>query len=161
VLDELEPGRVVVDLYREPRNAEVCDRRLPELGSDAAPAEVGANPDLDPSGVGLAAVPPPIGGSEGDQVVVLDPDPRAAPGAIGLAKPAVAKPLRCPDRRWSKLEEQVGGLLRVAWPERSDRPGDSATLGGRGAIAQLGERLDRTQEVVGSSPTSSIRSLSN
>jgi hypothetical protein len=30
----------------------------------------------------------------------------------------------------------------------------------RGAIAQLEERLDRTQEVVGSSPTSSIRSLS-
>ena len=28
-------------------------------------------------------------------------------------------------------------------------------LDARGAIAQLGERLDRTQEVVGSSPTSS------
>ena len=27
---------------------------------------------------------------------------------------------------------------------------------GRGAIAQLGERLDRTQEVAGSSPASSI-----
>ena len=31
-----------------------------------------------------------------------------------------------------------------------------ATLSRRGAIAQLGERLDRTQEVVGSSPASSI-----
>ena len=31
-----------------------------------------------------------------------------------------------------------------------------ATLGRRGAIAQLGERLDRTQEVAGSSPASSI-----
>ena len=29
-------------------------------------------------------------------------------------------------------------------------------MGGRGAIAQLGERLDRTQEVGGSSPPSSI-----
>ena len=31
-----------------------------------------------------------------------------------------------------------------------------ATLRRRGAIAQLGERLDRTQEVAGSSPASSI-----
>src|SRR4051794_1673339 len=31
----------------------------------------------------------------------------------------------------------------------------------RGAIAQLEERLDRTQEVVGSSPTSSIRSIAS
>src|SRR5204863_10030422 len=31
-----------------------------------------------------------------------------------------------------------------------------ATLSRRGAIAQLGERLDRTQEVAGSSPASSI-----
>src|SRR3954449_6165307 len=30
---------------------------------------------------------------------------------------------------------------------------------GHGAIAQLGERLDRTQEVVGSSPTSSMREV--
>src|SRR5918992_5403372 len=32
-----------------------------------------------------------------------------------------------------------------------------ATMGEPGAIAQLGERLDRTQEVAGSSPASSIR----
>src|SRR5829696_3025234 len=32
----------------------------------------------------------------------------------------------------------------------------AATMRGRGAIAQLGERLDRTQEVGGSSPPSSI-----
>jgi hypothetical protein len=29
----------------------------------------------------------------------------------------------------------------------------------RGAIAQLGERLDRTQEVAGSSPASSMKDL--
>ena len=29
----------------------------------------------------------------------------------------------------------------------------------RGAIAQLGERLDRTQEVAGSSPASSIQTI--
>ena len=32
----------------------------------------------------------------------------------------------------------------------------AATMRARGAIAQLGERLDRTQEVGGSSPPSSI-----
>jgi hypothetical protein len=37
----------------------------------------------------------------------------------------------------------------------------SATLGARGAIAQLGERLDRTQEVAGSSPASSINTAAN
>src|SRR5215213_12008624 len=38
-------------------------------------------------------------------------------------------------------------------------PDCPATIGTarRGAIAQLGERLDRTQEVAGSSPASSIR----
>jgi hypothetical protein len=39
-------------------------------------------------------------------------------------------------------------ILRVAGRQTSNRP--------RGAIAQLGERLDRTQEVRGSNPLSSI-----
>ena len=70
----------------------------------------------------------------------------------------------------------VGGTLTILaallWPRLSPRwPGstgsntsrggrnltrEAATLGSRGAIAQLGERLDRTQEVAGSSPASSI-----
>jgi hypothetical protein len=39
---------------------------------------------------------------------------------------------------------------------RPDSTPDEATLFGPGAIAQLGERLDRTQEVAGSSPASSM-----
>ena len=42
--------------------------------------------------------------------------------------------------------------------KRGKRPPGELESGGRGAIAQLGERLDRTQEVSGSNPLSSITS---
>ena len=46
------------------------------------------------------------------------------------------------------LHDPVHGVMRLS----------AATIGTQtyGAIAQLGERLDRTQEVAGSSPASSI-----
>jgi hypothetical protein len=54
----------------------------------------------------------------------------------------------------SRAHAKLGGLTR-----RSARLIIKQTFGypcRRGAIAQLGERLDRTQEVAGSSPASSI-----
>ena len=56
-------------------------------------------------------------------------------------------------------KEMASGSRRQAAREARRRrpgPGAEATLDVRGAIAQLGERLDRTQEVGGSSPPSSI-----
>ena len=51
---------------------------------------------------------------------------------------------------------EVAPAVRAALaPQRRSRQPDRATLFPRGAIAQLGERLDRTQEVSGSSPLSS------
>ena len=44
-------------------------------------------------------------------------------------------------------------------PETAGRPGRVGKIRALGAIAQLGERLDRTQEVSGSSPLSSIAAL--
>ena len=55
--------------------------------------------------------------------------------------------------------EQSGQTIREGRPmergRRTRRRDGGATLSRRGAIAQLGERLDRTQEVAGSSPASS------
>src|SRR4051794_24519259 len=70
-------------------------------------------------------------------------DPGA--GATGSAAVTVASAIRLSVRRGAE-EKQLGS---GAAPYRS-------YTCRRGAIAQLGERLDRTQEVVGSSPTSSI-----
>ena len=54
---------------------------------------------------------------------------------------------------------QADGARRPAGRAPSGRPAAAGgTLGRRGAIAQLGERLDRTQEVAGSSPASSTES---
>jgi hypothetical protein len=62
-----------------------------------------------------------------------------------------------------ELPRELTGLtLRSAWPPVLNRTSVWNVLNGRlhfpdrGAIAQLGERLDRTQEVAGSSPASSI-----
>ena len=44
-------------------------------------------------------------------------------------------------------------------PETVQRSGRIGKIGALGAIAQLGERLDRTQEVSGSSPLSSIAAM--
>ena len=56
-----------------------------------------------------------------------------------------------PRRRPATLPDPTGTpSRRAASAERA-----AGTLGARGAIAQLGERLDRTQEVSGSSPLSS------
>jgi hypothetical protein len=69
-------------------------------------------------------------------------------------------PFRRPvGRRVHHLRPSVRGTT-TAETGCPDRAQEAATLRRPGAIAQLGERLDRTQEVVGSSPTSSIRSLS-
>src|SRR6266576_1648469 len=52
---------------------------------------------------------------------------------------------------------QAGGTCRCSRLGAAFRPaGRRLDFGPRGAIAQLGERLDRTQEVAGSSPASSI-----
>src|SRR5215211_4492615 len=75
----------------------------------------------------------------------------------------------------SRMKKKVRRLRKLTWIPRGEQPtrapaaaGDPATIGWpsradlllrtahRGAIAQLGERLDRTQEVGGSSPPSSI-----
>ena len=101
------------------------------------------------------------------------PPPPAAPPA----KKAVEASRR--DRR-HRRDEQQRGLSRAAGPGLDRRAGSDArqrhpldslpersgdrhssarpagTIGLHGAIAQLGERLDRTQEVSGSSPLSSI-----
>src|SRR5215211_6870378 len=74
----------------------------------------------------------------------------------------------------SRMKKKVRRLRKLTWIPRGEQPtrapaaaGDPATIGWpsradlllrtahRGAIAQLGERLDRTQEVGGSSPPSS------
>src|SRR6266508_375269 len=86
--------------------------------------------------------------------------------------PRLLPPARVPRRRpqgsSSALElprELTGLTLRRAWPSVLNRMNVWNVLNGRlhfadrGAIAQLGERLDRTQEVAGSSPASSIRRL--
>ena len=53
-------------------------------------------------------------------------------------------------------ERAIAVQLTVRDGVTSDPPKQLATLSRPGAIAQLGERLDRTQEVAGSSPASSI-----
>src|SRR5919201_4271299 len=61
---------------------------------------------------------------------------------------------------WTRIPaRERRSLSSCRWPSASARPPEpatwTATLCPRGAIAQLGERLDRTQEVAGSSPASS------
>src|SRR5580704_10873868 len=60
---------------------------------------------------------------------------------------------RCPDR---PAAGNCPGLRLPAGGARSDYTWLHCAFAMRGAIAQLGERLDRTQEVGGSSPPSSI-----
>src|SRR6266511_3472095 len=82
--------------------------------------------------------------------------------------PRLPPPARVPRRRPQgssfalELPRELTGLtLRRAWPSVLNRMNVWNVLNGRlhfadrGAIAQLGERLDRTQEVAGSSPASS------
>src|SRR5215216_6144301 len=78
----------------------------------------------------------------------------------------------------SRMKKKVRRLRKLTWIPRGEQPtrapaaaGDPATIGWpsradlllrtahRGAIAQLGERLDRTQEAAGSSPASSIAGI--
>jgi hypothetical protein len=55
------------------------------------------------------------------------------------------------------LPPAVGTLNAPEHGRLSGRAGRRLHFADRGAIAQLGERLDRTQEVAGSSPASSIK----
>src|SRR3989442_11711412 len=70
--------------------------------------------------------------------------------------------LRLPDARaWSTPTARISSVMAIAKTpslKASTRPvsmGRKLHCADRGAIAQLGERLDRTQEVAGSSPASS------
>ena len=85
------------------------------------------------------------------------PEPRKDRTAV------IRQPARAGSRRSSSRTGRGTATNRRRWCARSG-PGASAlpperryTSPSRGAIAQLGERLDRTQEVGGSSPPSSIR----
>ena len=81
---------------------------------------------------------------------LLDVRPTQAAGAHGheLAVPVGLGPVG---------ERRLPRLVQHNRSHRGNRRGGTPLdCDPRGAIAQLGERLDRTQEVVGSSPTSSI-----
>src|SRR3954454_20750304 len=63
---------------------------------------------------------------------------------------------RSPMRRWSDISRAAAYPCAQPSPQGVHR-GETATIADPpGAIAELGERLDRTQEVGGSSPPSSI-----
>ncbi len=89
----------------------------------------------DPACAGHAPCPPP--------------GRRARPRSASLRRSRPARSSRAWDRRFARAPDD-----RLTRRSRRGGPLQSAS---RGAIAQLGERLDRTQEVAGSSPASSIR----
>src|SRR3954454_17444205 len=77
----------------------------------------------------------------------------ATPAASIGARTIIRKNSR---RRLRKLIVLAGESTAAAGRSEQRSCRGRATLGPPGAIAQLGERLDRTQEVGGSSPPSSI-----
>jgi hypothetical protein len=128
---------------------------VPEGAADSIAAPIGADADPDATFPDLASIPLEVRAGERDQLVVRSRNPRSAPRPGRLLCRPVQERRAGLDRDRDEVGEQRGSLFRVVGREGSNGC-DSATLGARGAIAQLGERLDRTQEVAGSSPASSI-----
>ncbi len=156
LLDEAQPGGIVVDFDREPlRATQVRDGGLPELGADAGAPVLGVDADPDAALGHLTVEPVEVRRCEADDLVPVERDPRSLPRPGRQADLAVAKRIRGLHGGRGDEKQELRSPLRVARLEWAHAR-HSATLGARGAIAQLGERLDRTQEVVGSSPTSSI-----
>ena len=116
----------------------------------------------DPAQLGLGALRGLVVDREGGAQAGVD-------ARIGLAGLAATRKDKQHDRERDhgddhdqREEQPEPGAEAHCGPEYSrgaPSPGPAAPLpwSSHGAIAQLGERLDRTQEVVGSSPTSSIR----
>src|SRR4051812_13696631 len=79
-----------------------------------------------------------------------------------IVKNTLSRPRKLIDspslRQANCLFHNAADLAEGSMPPLPWRSAASPEVDARGAIAQLGERLDRTQEVVGSSPTSSIGS---
>ena len=107
----------------------------------------------------LSAARPPArsrrrgGASVTERAARVDRRPAARPRSVE----AFAFPTRG-GRLLSKTRRIAGKLLWFPAVLTSVRVLKNACISGvKGAIAQLGERLDRTQEVAGSSPASSIR----
>jgi hypothetical protein len=105
---------------------------------------------------------PSLGADDGRALAGRHRDPHRRHRYPARTGPATSRPA------WRGRDDlRATGAHQPVTPSRVEQPSRTvdvayaaATIGLRGAIAQLGERLDRTQEVAGSSPASSIALLS-
>ena len=157
------------ELQRKARSARPDERHVPAVGARRR-AQVAVNAaSCDAGQVGYRRTVTPASHTSTAATTNVKPTPKPTTPTKKRPPPSArsARPTATPDSRAAAATRPASasrpplpatgpdGLLRVTRGTVSrDRP--AGTIRAHGAIAQLGERLDRTQEVSGSSPLSSI-----